>query len=46
MEAKTKRNQVYFKTWTVEQNKYPPNGGSGGYGYAKDLYFKNLTVEV
>ncbi|KAK9777626.1 putative Alpha-L-rhamnosidase rgxB 1 [Seiridium cardinale] len=36
---------VCFKTWTVEQNKYPPNGGGGGYGYAKNSYFKNLTVK-
>lgn len=24
--------QVYFKTWTADQNGYPPNGGGGGLG--------------
>jgi hypothetical protein len=25
-------SQVYFKTWTDDQNGYPPNGGGGGLG--------------
>lgn len=24
--------KVYFKTWTDDQNGYPPNGGGGGLG--------------
>ncbi|KZL88333.1 exo-rhamnogalacturonase b, partial [Colletotrichum incanum] len=35
---------VYFKTWTDDQNGYPPNGGGGGLGFASDMAFKNLTV--
>ncbi|KAK6215737.1 exo-rhamnogalacturonase b [Colletotrichum tabaci] len=35
---------VYFKTWTDDQNGYPPNGGGGGLGFASDMSFKNLTV--
>ncbi|KAK6086340.1 exo-rhamnogalacturonase b [Seiridium cupressi] len=31
-ELHQKPDVLYFKTWTVEQSKYPPNGGSGGYG--------------
>ncbi|KAI3531931.1 exo-rhamnogalacturonase B [Colletotrichum filicis] len=36
---------VYFKTWTDDQNGYPPNGGGGGLGFASDMSFKNLTVQ-
>ncbi|KAF9869927.1 hypothetical protein CkaCkLH20_12536 [Colletotrichum karsti] len=36
---------VYFKTWTDDQNGYPPNGGGGGLGFASDISFKNLTVQ-
>ncbi|KAL2854591.1 pectin lyase fold/virulence factor [Aspergillus pseudodeflectus] len=35
---------VYFKTWTDDQNGYPPNGGGGGLGYASDMLFKNLQT--
>ncbi|TID06799.1 Alpha-L-rhamnosidase rgxB [Colletotrichum higginsianum] len=35
---------VYFKTWTDDQNGYPPNGGGGGLGFASNMSFKNLTV--
>ncbi|KAL3471263.1 pectin lyase fold/virulence factor [Aspergillus californicus] len=35
---------VYFKTWTDDQNGYPPNGGGGGLGYASDMLFKNLKA--
>ncbi|TWU73367.1 hypothetical protein ED733_001029 [Metarhizium rileyi] len=35
---------VYFKTWTDDQNGYPPNGGGGGLGYCSDMVFSNLTV--
>ncbi|KAI0891053.1 galacturan 1,4-alpha-galacturonidase B [Annulohypoxylon nitens] len=33
---------VYFKTWTADQNGYPPNGGGGGLGNASDMYFGDL----
>ncbi|KAF5519098.1 Alpha-L-rhamnosidase rgxB [Colletotrichum aenigma] len=36
---------VYFKTWTDDQNGYPPNGGGGGLGFASDMSFNNLTVK-
>ncbi|KAF2250322.1 glycoside hydrolase family 28 protein [Trematosphaeria pertusa] len=35
----------YVKTWTDDQNGYPPNGGGGGLGYAQNMHLKNLTVE-
>ncbi|KAI1759186.1 pectin lyase fold/virulence factor [Hypoxylon sp. FL1150] len=35
---------VYFKTWTADQNGYPPNGGGGGLGDASDMTFTNLSV--
>ncbi|KAF4951625.1 hypothetical protein FSARC_12868 [Fusarium sarcochroum] len=35
---------LYVKTWTDDRNGYPPNGGGGGRGYAKDIVAKNLTV--
>ncbi|POS77594.1 polygalacturonase [Diaporthe helianthi] len=36
---------VYFKTWTNDQNGYPPNGGGGGLGYASNIVAKNLEME-
>ncbi|KFX95946.1 hypothetical protein V490_03582 [Pseudogymnoascus sp. VKM F-3557] len=36
---------AYFKTWTGEQVGYPPNGGGGGFGYAKDLHFSDIHLE-
>ncbi|KAJ5357435.1 hypothetical protein N7541_004593 [Penicillium brevicompactum] len=35
----------YVKTWTDDQNGYPPNGGGGGLGFASDLTLRNLTVK-
>ncbi|KAL4807731.1 pectin lyase fold/virulence factor [Aspergillus unguis] len=35
---------VYFKTWTDDQNGYPPNGGGGGLGYASNMHFHNLNA--
>ncbi|OJI99083.1 hypothetical protein ASPVEDRAFT_187031 [Aspergillus versicolor CBS 583.65] len=35
---------VYYKTWTDDQNGYPPNGGGGGLGYASNMHFNNLTT--
>ena len=34
----------YVKTWTDDQNGYPPNGGGGGLGYAENMNLKNLTT--
>ncbi len=34
----------YVKTWTNDQNGYPPNGGGGGLGYAQNIVLKNLTT--
>ncbi|RWA04395.1 hypothetical protein EKO27_g10707 [Xylaria grammica] len=34
----------YVKTWTDDQNGYPPNGGGGGLGYAADLELTNLET--
>ncbi|KAL2862301.1 putative exo-polygalacturonase [Aspergillus lucknowensis] len=35
---------VYYKTWTDDQNGYPPNGGGGGLGFASDMLFHNLEA--
>ncbi|KAI1097318.1 pectin lyase fold/virulence factor [Jackrogersella minutella] len=35
---------VYFKTWTADQNGYPPNGGGGGSGDASKMDFADLYV--
>ena len=34
----------YVKTWTNDQNGYPPNGGGGGLGYASNMSLKDLQV--
>ncbi|KAF2684270.1 glycoside hydrolase family 28 protein [Lentithecium fluviatile CBS 122367] len=34
----------YVKTWTDDQNGYPPNGGGGGRGYAEGMRLRNLTA--
>lgn len=34
----------YIKTWTDDQNGYPPNGGGGGLGYAQNMTLKNLEI--
>ncbi|KAJ5610736.1 hypothetical protein N7510_007455 [Penicillium lagena] len=33
----------YVKTWTGDQNGYPPNGGGGGLGFASGMKLTNLT---
>ncbi|TGO66604.1 hypothetical protein BOTNAR_0058g00260 [Botryotinia narcissicola] len=33
----------YVKTWTGEQVGYPPNGGGGGLGFAKNTTFENFS---
>ncbi|KAK7046551.1 galacturan 1,4-alpha-galacturonidase B [Favolaschia claudopus] len=37
---------VYFKTWTGDQNGFPPNGGGGGLGFAADMNFTNMHVSA
>ncbi|KAJ6137981.1 hypothetical protein N7471_004467 [Penicillium samsonianum] len=34
----------YIKTWTADQNGYPPNGGGGGLGFASGMKLTNLTT--
>ncbi|PSN61898.1 polygalacturonase [Corynespora cassiicola Philippines] len=33
-----------IKTWTGEQNQWPPNGGGGGRGYARNVSYENITI--
>ncbi|EEY20545.1 polygalacturonase [Verticillium alfalfae VaMs.102] len=33
-----------IKTWTGEQNDWPPNGGGGGIGYVKNINWDNVTI--
>ncbi|KAH7397218.1 polygalacturonase [Pyrenochaeta sp. MPI-SDFR-AT-0127] len=33
-----------IKTWTGEQNQWPPNGGGGGRGYTRNLSYSNITI--
>lgn len=35
---------IYFKTWTGDQEGYPPNGGGGGLGYAANIHTTNVTL--
>ncbi|KAH8429383.1 uncharacterized protein LDX57_007047 [Aspergillus melleus] len=32
------------KTWTGEQNDWPPNGGGGGIGYIRNISWDNVTI--
>ncbi|KAI7184798.1 hypothetical protein D0869_04680 [Hortaea werneckii] len=32
------------KTWTGLNTGYPPNGGGGGFGYAKNITFRNFEL--
>ncbi|KAL5484761.1 hypothetical protein ACEPAI_7403 [Sanghuangporus weigelae] len=34
----------WIKTWTGIQQGYPPNGGGGGLGYARNITFRDWTV--
>ncbi|KAJ5764546.1 hypothetical protein N7533_003227 [Penicillium manginii] len=34
----------YVKTWTDDQNGYPPNGGGGGLGYLSGVEVTNLNA--
>jgi len=34
----------YIKSWTGTVEGYPPNGGGGGIGYAKNITFRDITV--
>ncbi|KAK7046605.1 galacturan 1,4-alpha-galacturonidase B [Favolaschia claudopus] len=40
------QHAVYFKTWTGDQNGFPPNGGGGGLGFAADMNFTNMHVNA
>ncbi|KAK5082513.1 hypothetical protein LTR70_008206 [Exophiala xenobiotica] len=33
------------KTWSGRTTGYPPNGGGGGFGHAKNITFKNFVLE-
>ncbi|KAK5989525.1 Alpha-L-rhamnosidase rgxB [Cladobotryum mycophilum] len=35
----------YLKTWAGISNGYPPNGGGGGLGIAKDIVMEDIKVE-
>ncbi|WQF87062.1 Putative glycoside hydrolase, family 28, pectin lyase/virulence factor [Colletotrichum destructivum] len=35
----------YFKTWTGVQIGYPPNGGGGGTGYARNIVLEDVTLD-
>lgn len=38
------RYGVFFKTWSGEQNGYPPNGGGGGKGHASGIIMEDITL--
>ncbi|KAF9490443.1 pectin lyase-like protein [Pleurotus eryngii] len=38
------RYSGYIKTWTGIQQNFPPNGGGGGLGYAKNITFRDFTL--
>ncbi|KAK0435475.1 pectin lyase fold/virulence factor [Desarmillaria tabescens] len=35
----------WIKTWTGIQQGYPPNGGGGGLGYARNITFRDFVVQ-
>lgn len=35
----------YFKSWTGVQTGYPPNGGGGGTGYARDVLIEDVVLD-
>ncbi|GJN76460.1 glycoside hydrolase family 28 [Purpureocillium lilacinum] len=35
----------YIKTWAGVSRGYPPNGGGGGVGEAKDIVMENIVIE-
>ncbi|KAM0284302.1 hypothetical protein ACHAQH_002096 [Verticillium albo-atrum] len=35
----------YFKTWTGRQIGYPPNGGGGGTGHARNVVLEDITLD-
>ncbi|KAL9625539.1 MAG: hypothetical protein Q9160_000250 [Pyrenula sp. 1 TL-2023] len=39
------RHAGYVKTWTGQQVGYPPNGGGGGLGFARNVTFEDFTIE-
>ncbi|EJD45802.1 exo-rhamnogalacturonase B [Auricularia subglabra TFB-10046 SS5] len=39
------RWMAYFKSWTGNPHGYPPNGGGGGFGYARNAVFEDITFD-
>lgn len=35
---------IYLKTWPGVQNGYPPNGGGGGLGHAKNIVMEDIKL--
>lgn len=35
----------YFKSWTGVQTGFPPNGGGGGTGYARDVLMEDIVLD-
>ncbi|KEY66233.1 hypothetical protein S7711_09259 [Stachybotrys chartarum IBT 7711] len=35
----------YLKTWSGHPNGYPPNGGGGGKGYARNIVMEDVYIE-
>ena len=36
----------YLKTWPGNQDGYPPNGGGGGIGYAKNILIEDVYMDL
>ena len=36
---------AYLKTWPGVRNGYPPNGGGGGYGYARNIVIEDAVLD-
>lgn len=36
---------MYLKTWPGNQNGYPPNGGGGGKGYARNIVMEDIKLD-
>lgn len=37
---------MYLKTWSGNPRGYPPNGGGGGKGYARDIVLEDVTLDL
>ncbi|KAL6865861.1 hypothetical protein ACO1O0_001960 [Amphichorda felina] len=38
------RYAIYLKTWPGHQNGYPPNGGGGGLGHARNIVIEDIEL--